>query len=650
MRITLQATLLILGLLLSRESAAQMTDSTYVRKFLSDSAGREVLTKQLLESTDFTAKEIVSKAYELFQQPRDQFYFLVTVERLYGLEDPEQSLLVGYEAMKIARELREPEMENYAAMGFGGTLVYLGNYDSALKVFSEIQERVARDGREYFNLLVEMGLTYLSVGDLTTAKNYMIEGLLYYESVGDHRNYFNTLYNLGDILIEREAYDSAISLYLQVINNVPIHRGEELINPSKGQIARSFMLKGAYNEAIRWQREGLAGERKIDAYSEMIDSHSTMAAAFVGLGEMDSASYHFGEALRYASRFMVLEKMLSMYQLQSRVYAEAGYYEKAFLAGQRAATLADSVKGIQIREIQLDLREKYETEKKEAENVLLTEQNEVQRMFLIIVVCLFLIALGTVIFIYRLQKKTQRLNEMISSQSVQLNQLNQTKDRLFSIISHDLRGPISAFESVASLVQNFLNKGDIRKVEEIVVQVEKSSKNLRMLLDNLLNWSLSQQGGITIVSQSLALPSLVDEVLDTLAVSAEAKNIKFIREIENISVYADYDTLTTALRNLISNAIKFSPFGAVITVAAVREGEEICVRVIDQGLGIPSDQLSKLFKVDKSKVRKGTAREAGTGLGLILVKEFVEMNQGKLSVASTEGEGSTFTIRLPTAV
>ncbi|MDW3190718.1 MAG: ATP-binding protein [Cytophagales bacterium] len=638
---------LISAFIFSYSLNAQESDTVLLRLFVEDTVDRYEHARSFFDNNELTAKEIIVIAKSHIEALDDRYEFLFFADEYFYVRDPKISLKVLREATAIAQELQDSEREVFAKVNVAGALQYIGDYDSALNTYLKVLDEVPEGTEIYYDILEGIALTYQGLDDLILAKSYFQKVLKYFRNNKNSHNYYNTIYNYGDLLIDIGIYDSSIIIFEEVLDNFNVHERLDLNSSSKGQIARAHELQGNYREAITWQRLGLYEEKATKSYSEMIDSHGTLAAAFTGLGQIDSANYHFSMALRYAEELKVYEKMLSTYQLQARVYAKAEYFEKAYKAEKRSSMLADSLKGIQIQEVQLELREKYETEKKEAENELLIKQNNEQRFFLVIVACLFLIAVGTLIFIYRLQKKTQRLNEKISSQSVQLNQLNQTKDRLFSIISHDLRGPISAFESVASLVQNFLNKGDTQKVKEIVVKVEKSSKNLRMLLDNLLNWSLSQQGGITLKVKSLDLPSLINEVVDTLTVSAEAKEIKLNQEIENITAEADYDTLTTALRNLISNAIKFSPIGSSITIGAQYEEEEILIQVSDQGMGIPPTQLNKMFKVDKSKVRKGTAREEGTGLGLVLVKEFVEMNHGKVSVASTEGEGSTFTIHLP---
>lgn len=242
----------------------------------------------------------------------------------------------------------------------------------------------------------------------------------------------------------------------------------------------------------------------------------------------------------------------------------------------------------------------------------------------------------------------KQINEKLVQSEESLKLLVQTKDKLFSIIAHDLRGPFQALFSVTSEMSRYIDEFDKDEIIEKANMIYNSSNRLLELIDNLLNWSRSQRGTITIEPIKHILFELVDQVIDVLSMQAKTKDIKLVNEIEHdLLVLADKDTISTVFRNLISNAIKFTYSGGKVTISAFKQNNFVTVKVTDTGVGISQENLSKLFRIDENFTTKGTNKEGGTGLGLIVCNEFVEKNGGTISVESIEGQGTTFTFSLP---
>jgi signal transduction histidine kinase/ligand-binding sensor domain-containing protein len=239
--------------------------------------------------------------------------------------------------------------------------------------------------------------------------------------------------------------------------------------------------------------------------------------------------------------------------------------------------------------------------------------------------------------------------ESLISMNKELNDLNATKDKFFSIIAHDIKNPFNAVLGFTELlIDNFKEWNDQRKLETIHM-VHASSKNLYQLLDNLLQWSRSQSGALKFNPQKIELDETFNDSVQLFRETADAKNIQLVRSSteENLAVYADRNMLDAILQNLISNAIKFTRPGGKVQIISERKGEFAWIKVTDNGVGMSAKIQERLFRIDKQNSTSGTLNETGTGLGLILVKEFVTRHGGKIGVESIEGKGSTFYFTIP---
>ena len=246
------------------------------------------------------------------------------------------------------------------------------------------------------------------------------------------------------------------------------------------------------------------------------------------------------------------------------------------------------------------------------------------------------------------EEKLKKYRNHLEKSEHELKQLNNAKDKLLSIIGHDLKNPFQIIGSLAEMLkEDFveLSEKEKRKYIDIICS---SAKSAHRLLENLLNWAQSQTGGINFIAEPLQLKKIVNDSIDVLIAQAKNKNIELLIEINEVTtVMADTNMLDTILRNLISNAIKFTNHGGSVKVSADDTGEMVLVKVADNGIGLSNVDLEKLFRIDVKNNDIGDSLEKGTGLGLILCKEFVEKHNGKIWAESEVGKGSTFLFTLP---
>lgn len=243
----------------------------------------------------------------------------------------------------------------------------------------------------------------------------------------------------------------------------------------------------------------------------------------------------------------------------------------------------------------------------------------------------------------------QDTNQELEQQKQELKELNVTKDRFFSILAHDLKGPFNTILGFSEILVTRLNKIPKDKLQEYVEALHKSSSNVYRLLDNLLTWSRSQSNSIKYEPEDVSLKKIIDANVKLLKEVAQKKNCGLIVNItRDILVYADVNMLNTIIINLLSNSIKFTANG-VVTITAQNNNQKIKVTVEDTGVGMDNNTVAKLFKIDENISNEGTDGEKGTGLGLIICKEFVEKNKGNIWVESLPGRGTKFIFTVPVA-
>jgi len=242
----------------------------------------------------------------------------------------------------------------------------------------------------------------------------------------------------------------------------------------------------------------------------------------------------------------------------------------------------------------------------------------------------------------------KRFEETLKANETRLHDLNATKDKFFSIIAHDLKNPFNAVIGFSNLLIDQVKENDYNGIDEYATIIKDSSLRAMSLLNNLLIWARSQTGKMEFNPENFELVKLIGEVIELLNDSAKQKKIEILLQLPyDVVVFADKEMIGTILRNLISNAVKFTHSGGMITISVHLQVEGSLIQVSDNGMGIKKENIHKLFKIDESYSTKGTQNESGTGLGLLLCKEFIEKNGGKIWAESEYGKGSKFSFLIP---
>jgi signal transduction histidine kinase len=247
---------------------------------------------------------------------------------------------------------------------------------------------------------------------------------------------------------------------------------------------------------------------------------------------------------------------------------------------------------------------------------------------------------------------SQTFAEHTLAESIEeLREINATKDRLFSIIAHDLRNPFMTLFSLLNIIDSDVDRLRPDELREVVASIRERTSSSYQLLENLLEWSRSQADGIAFHPQPISTRDVIETVVELFRHAAEQKSIDLTVElIEGCTMNADVDMINTVVRNLLSNAVKFTERGGTVRIGASSDNGECVITVRDSGIGIAARDLEALFDVRHASRTLGTDNERGAGLGLLVCDDFVKRHGGRIEVESTVGAGTTFRVRIPTAL
>ena len=255
------------------------------------------------------------------------------------------------------------------------------------------------------------------------------------------------------------------------------------------------------------------------------------------------------------------------------------------------------------------------------------------------------LSIQNAIVIDLLEEKVKKRTREIEVQRAELERLNATKDRFFSIIGHDLKSPVSSLKVATELIQHYTKKGETEKLSEVGLKINTAVDNVNQLLDNLINWSMSQRDLLKCEPKKVQVKKVVSRVEEIYKESILAKDIRIENHLtDQCIVFADLNMCMTVFRNVMSNAIKFSHRAGTITISSLCTASEMIIVISDQGVGMPAEKLDTLFQLREKKSTLGTMREKGTGLGMVLVKDFMDLNEGFVRVESKPGRGSSVTL------
>ncbi|NQU84460.1 MAG: tetratricopeptide repeat-containing sensor histidine kinase [Mariniphaga sp.] len=522
-----------------------------------------------------------------------------------------------------------------------------------------------------------IGNCYQELNELDKAEGYLNKGLQFRDSINDFVNWGYIKMYLAEIKINRGYYYEARA-ELKILEDFISKNIETSIDANQILEAQHLLstifwftsdCEGYLNnkdEAVANLAKGISLSKKMNNFLNLANFYNLIGNIYLGEKEYDQALSFADSALALATNERSFIEEANSYLLYSNIYEESNNPNQAIQYYKKFKSVNDSIFNNSVVQAISDVDVLVQTIENEKNNQILElEVKQKQKTILITLIggaFILMVISVFVIVIARRFRKEKRLtkeltlkNEEIVQQSSnleilneELRKLNISKDKFNSIIAHDLKNPAATVFSLIDLLKGSYDEYPEENKKELIDMAHDMSDRTVKLLENLLVWSRIQDGRMEVKLTNFSISDVVKESLNLSKRMAEAKGVILkSAKMENLEINADKNMITTVIRNLHANAIKFTYTGKQIKSGVNKLDNSIEVWVQDEGIGIPKDKLENIFKIDSEIQRKGTNDEPGTGLGLQLCNEFIKMHNGKISVESEEGQGSRFAFYLP---
>ncbi|MFA8435401.1 MAG: tetratricopeptide repeat protein [Marinifilaceae bacterium] len=553
-----------------------------------------------------------------------------------------------------------------------------GNYPIALKNFLaslKIYENYHQDNLKS-QTLNNIGLVYKDMQDFPKALYYYEESLALKEKLKKHSSLLSSYINLASINSQLKNFDKALEYHQKSLEYLQEKPNSIDLAKTYQNLGGTYIELHNYDLALQNLFKSLKIKEKLNNKALLTSTYSSIANAYYLKGNLNRALLYRLKSLQAAKETHNLVVQKNTHEELIRIYLSKKNTKKALLHFDYYEIIQDSlINQERIKQI-AQMQEKFDSEKKAQQIALLEKESELQeievekktkdlqlkklqRNSLLV---LLLLIVSVVIWFSRSYYRSRRFNKLLHLQKARIEwhkqtldqknrellESNQTKNKLFQIISHDLRSPLATVADISKLVGIYIEQKKYNNLSDMNEELDQSVRRVLNLTDNLLSWSLSKSGKLPYQPEAIDLFQSLKNNTETYQSVANRKKIQLESKVPgSILVYSDRNMLDTVIRNLINNAIKFTPENGKVTVGAQANYDNALVWVKDTGTGIPADQLTTIFDVDKDKSHPGTRGEKGNGLGLILCKEFVDRNKGEIEVESKAEEGTIFKITLP---
>ncbi len=560
-------------------------------------------------------------------------------------------------ADQLAKTNKNPHQSVHILIIKGQNEYYSSNYEDAVAIYYQALEQAEQlhDSILLAKVTLNLGMVYDELEDYDEAINFFHKALTISQSIKDSSVIAKTYQNIAISYQNKKDLAKALE-YNEKANELAILKKD------------TTMIIDVINNfgTIAYDQKNLV--KSLDYYSKALKLYQkikdrkgiAMAYNNIGLVYLDKNEYE--KSIDYFNKSLALATELKMHGFIGDIYSNLTIYyqqkkdfKKAFYCYDRFNAIYDSLAGEKKNKMIYQIQAKYKLGRntRELEELKVKNRSQLnaidsakssQFYWVAITILVMVLMCATVYLLY----KEKKLANELKNKTKELYELNVSKDKFFSIIAHDLKNPFNVLVSYTGILKTDLELFSKEELEQIISDLNEASENGYNLLQNLLIWTRSQTNRIHILKTNFVLADIFNEVKGLAELNLTNKEQTLSVEIDqNLGVYADKDMISVVLRNLVFNAIKFSVKGSVINLNANLVGSNVRVDVIDSGIGISEESIKKLFTLDKNTMTHGTEGETGTGLGLVLCKEFVEKNDGTIWVESKLGEGSVFSFTIP---
>ncbi len=627
------------------EIRQSINDMTLVAASLNDIGGLYKSMGNYAKSIEYFQRGLIIR-----RQKNDQLDVaasLLNVGSIYKeLDLPETALEYYTEALEIYQqngdEIRISNCLNY----IGGVYYKQKEYDHALDYFLSAlgYREVVGDKLQIAGLLNNVAMIYKNMGNYEKSLEYYQKALQYYEDYGDKKHFAATQNHIGNLYIERQDYDKAL-VWLKKAYAKRRNIGDDFgFAHSALDIGNVYLQLGQKAAAMAFLMKSLKEAKELNNFQLLRDVYFT-------LYEVSKKMNRDHIALKYLEKYTAWKDSVFNHQTLERI-------TRVQMQNEAERTRLKIAFENKQKQNEIERLKKNRAEKERYYQLKVENQRNFRNLIIAIAISLLLI-IALLINRFTIKNKANKklkkanddlsdLNQKLQKSQKELKQLNATKDKFFSIIAHDLRSPFTALVSLSEILYDKDESLEPERRKELLGQITAASRSTFRLLENLLEWSRSQQGKIEFEPKQLDFKEVLEEVLALQMNNINQKQINVHLDLNaDLKIYADQHMLSFVLRNILGNAIKFTPFGGEIKIAAKEGSRDTIVKITDTGVGMTKQIVDKLFDMNVHHTTEGTNKEQGVGLGLILCKEFIDTMNGAIHVESTPGTGSTFTFSIP---
>jgi signal transduction histidine kinase len=629
----------------------------------------------------------------------ERFEKLISLSNEYLYIDAEKSIYYSREGLKIAYELKDEKKEAIARSNIGQGEYRAGDYTKALEYLYSANE-------QYKKLKEEKGvartsgfiaLVYSEMERYDMALDVMNQLLLFYSQNNMPGDYSKVLLNISNILMAKNDFDKALDGYfksLEIQKKVDPNN-KDIFGIIYCNIGEAYFGKKQYDLSYKYRKMSLALYKELNFTDGIANLQMDIGSSLIKLKDYGQAEQYLNNALKNykAIKFSegirkteynfvtlyketnqfdaALEKcagleklsadakdstMLTLcYYAYAEIYSAVSNYKTSAEYYKKYIDLKEKLDSKENKQKLMELQTVFETEEKEFENKTLRQENELQKEKLeaketvLIAVFAGIILAGILLFaLFLKEKKIRKINDAIKSQNLQLEEHIITKDKFFSILAHNLKNPFWAILGQNKLLKDEYDNLSEDERKELISYIGVSADNVYKLFEDLLRWAKTQRNTIKIEKDPLLLNELLNTSIKPYEIIARNKKINLELGCNGqVEIQADRFMLETVIGNLVDNAIKYSNPKEKIIISTREMEDKIEISIKDFGAGMTQDKITKLFKLGEDISSAGTLNEKGTGLGLIICKEFVEKHNGDIVVDSCEGGGTAFTVILP---
>ena len=599
---------------------------------------------------------------------------------------PEESFTYLYDAKKIFEENNDEYKSGTIELNIAllkGTL--LGQYEEAIHTTLGVLPyfESVDDSLKMATGYGTVGNCYDAIGNYDKAIEYFEYALSMVGSTGNVLMNANFINNLGEVYKHKEDYDNANKYYKQALDIFIKYGITEGVIVAENNIGECLLVIGEYDNALGYFVKSLEKVDKENDYYKTAILYKNMGKVYLAKNDIPRAINYFKMSIKSSTTLNLIEELFPAYKDLSDAYSRSGNYREAYKYHLLYTDTKDEFTRTSNAEKISEIDTRYQTVKKEQEIELLTKNQEIQELQIFqqrvigigLTVAIVIIGIFGIVNYKRLKdnkKLNAELNETnaqierqkdelknineqltytnqkLSASEADLKQLNATKDKFFSVIAHDLKGPFSSLLGLTEIMAEDTEEMTAEELKRMSSGIYNASQQVYALTENLLEWSRAQLDMLNIKRELFDFNELVNENARLFKNSLVEKKITLNQELCDVKmVNTDKDMVDFALRNLLNNAIKFTNEDGQISISSKVEKDFLKVEVADTGVGIAESDIDKLFKIESTFTTSGTKQEKGTGLGLILVREFVEKIGGAIFVKSKVNHGTTFTFTIP---